>query len=893
MSAGVAVVTRVVGRDAELASLRALVDLLPVGGVAVVEGEPGVGKTTLLNVVAARSDAAGSPVVRTGADEFTAARPLGLLAGEFGASATSTDIDDLLTGLERRAQRRGVTIVLDDLQWADEASLALLAPFVRRAVPIGALVVLAMRSWPRVEALDDLLDRLAPLKPLTIRLAPLSLDELCALGEVDLGRPIGPGVRDLLGVTGGNPFYALSLLDLLSSENMFDESADVADVDPTTVQLDRTSLGSLVTRRVAALGRGTERILQHAAALGRSVGVDELAALVAEPVEQTAEHLSVAVRADVLDRAGDRLVFRHDLVRSALENSVVPAMRLSIHRRAGALALDRGDRAAAATHLLRADVGVDDVDTLVGLVGDCSPSVGLALLDRALGLVGADDARYPLLAVERVDFLLWSGDAEGAVAAARELLATQLDDEAAASLRTTIAHALFVLGRAAEAVDTWVRLPDGIDDVLRAGELAEMAFATLFAGRLTAAAELAQASLDLTDESTAVAIASLVLAWVAAAAGDVETALPLADTAVRAAPAANETARRIGPHLVRSMVHDLAGDTPAALADIAVDQIDVADRAALVRIPFRHMTAAIAYFRAGAFDDALADADAGAAAGADSGVHGLDGWLRTVPALIALYRTGPDAADTLLGDAELQLGSDWWFWTKGVTLAARGRSADALDLFETVASIGASVGSVSSVALVAPDAARSAILLGATERGDELVRRATARVTSKPLRARLEWASALLGGDVDALARCAAALAPIRPFEAAQATHDLAVLLAGSARRVDDARAAARDALVAYERCGASWCAARLRADVRDHGIRFRAAPASARVGWEALTATEILVVDLLATGLTNSEIAERLVISRRTVESHLVHVYDKVGVRSRADLTDLARRRA
>jgi DNA-binding CsgD family transcriptional regulator len=74
--------------------------------------------------------------------------------------------------------------------------------------------------------------------------------------------------------------------------------------------------------------------------------------------------------------------------------------------------------------------------------------------------------------------------------------------------------------------------------------------------------------------------------------------------------------------------------------------------------------------------------------------------------------------------------------------------------------------------------------------------------------------------------------------------------------------------------------------------VRLRAGkPAAERVGWAAITATERMVVELVAAGCTNSEIAERLYTSRRTVESHLVHVYNKVGARSRVDLAREAAR--
>jgi DNA-binding CsgD family transcriptional regulator len=880
---------RIVGRGAELSVLRDLVDALPSGGVVVIEGEAGLGKTTLLDVVERRAVAAGVSVVRTGADEFTAARPLGLLAAEFDASTGVTDIDELLAALESRMTGGvGVAIVLDDLQWADGASLALLAPFVRRAVPMGAAVVMSLRSWPRDRAVEELFDRLTPLDPTWIRLPAMTPDELATLAELQIGRPIGPGVATLLASTGGNPFYANSLVRILAGERLLDESSDVADVDPTALLLGQTTLASLVTRRVAALGSDTRHLLVHAAVLGRVVRVDDLAALVGMPVETVVSCLDDALRADILVRDGDHLAFRHDLVRSALEYELAPAVRRSVHRRAAAIAQQHHDAATAATHLLGADTDVSDVDALVGLAASCAPSAGLALLDRAFDALPPGDPRRRSIACRRVDLRLWTGDPAAAVESARDLLASNVDDDTAYALRTTIAHALFVLGRADEAVDSWVSFPDGTADSLRAGEFAEMAFASLFAGRLGAAAALAERARDLTDEATAVVIASIVLAWVAAASGDVVTALDHANRAVREMGDAGETARRIGPHLVRAMVHDLAGGTDLALADVRNDAEQTIDRAALIRVPFRHVTAATTHFHRGAFDDALAEAAAGMCAGADLSVRGLDGWLRTVPAMITLYRDGPGAAARTLGAAELQLGSDWWFWTCASIAAAEGRLVDAFDMFEAVASIGASVGSTGSVALVAPDLARVALRLDRCGRAATVLDLADAgSINAGPLVARLRWADALLSSDAGSVRTCAEAMAGPRPFDAAVALHDAAVL--DAPEDPDAARVDARNALAVFERCGARWSAARLRADLRGHGLRLRSAGSGQRIGWGAITPTERLVVDLVVEGCTNAEIARRLVISRRTVESHLVHIYDKVGVRTRVELTALA----
>ena len=459
---------RIVGRERELAALREVIDSLPTGAVVVIDGEPGVGKTTLVDVACSRAAAAGASVVRVSADEFSAARPLGLLPTEVHA-ATGADTDAMLEHLERVAAGRPCMVAFDDLQWADAASLALLGPLVRRAVPAGVVLILAHRSWPRVSALDELLDRIAPLNPLTMSLKPMSPAEVRVLGELQVGKPLGASVRNLLERAGGNPFYALSMVRMLLAEGSLDDSGAETELVGPVPGVDRSSLATLVVRRVALLGEPVERVLQHASILGRSFSAPLLADLMQMSVNDVANHLAVAVRAEVLLDDGPHFSFRHDLLREALAQSLPAAWRMVVHRRAAELLDALGDRAAVASHLLRAQLSPDDVTWLTSMVDVCSPSIGLGLLDRSLSLMAADDPRYSALATERADFLLWSGHAQDAVDSARALLASGVPDAVSVPLRSTIAHALFVLGRPGEAVDSWERLPDSTDRVLPRG----------------------------------------------------------------------------------------------------------------------------------------------------------------------------------------------------------------------------------------------------------------------------------------------------------------------------------------------------------------------------------------------------------------------------------------
>jgi DNA-binding CsgD family transcriptional regulator len=128
-----------------------------------------------------------------------------------------------------------------------------------------------------------------------------------------------------------------------------------------------------------------------------------------------------------------------------------------------------------------------------------------------------------------------------------------------------------------------------------------------------------------------------------------------------------------------------------------------------------------------------------------------------------------------------------------------------------------------------------------------------------------------------------------RQLALASALEDLGVTEA-RAGRTRQAIAALDRALAIHAACGASWDLARVRRRLRRLGVRRRLAferrPAQ---GWAALTDSELAVVRLVASGLTNREVAERLYVSPHTVGGHLRHAFEKLGINSRVALTRIA----
>jgi DNA-binding CsgD family transcriptional regulator len=135
----------------------------------------------------------------------------------------------------------------------------------------------------------------------------------------------------------------------------------------------------------------------------------------------------------------------------------------------------------------------------------------------------------------------------------------------------------------------------------------------------------------------------------------------------------------------------------------------------------------------------------------------------------------------------------------------------------------------------------------------------------------------------------AASLFGTRPLATASALEDLG-RLQGSEGATDDAIASLDRALSIDVLAGARWDAARVRGRLRQLGVRRRIVISDrAATGWEALTSAEAAVAELASEGKTDRELAETLFISPRTVNTHLRHIFDKLGVNSRISLTRMA----
>ncbi|HEY3471771.1 MAG TPA: AAA family ATPase [Amycolatopsis sp.] len=356
-----------VGRERESGLLAARLDQARAGrgGLVLVAGEPGIGKTRLVQEAAAGAEALGVPVAWGRASDEEGSPPYWIfrqIARDLGRAlppalaegGTATDrfeaFEAFAAQLLAAAEPDGLLVALDDLQWADAASLALLVHTVRSAARSRLLLVATYRDTETVgrEALTSALAALAHEAGQTrLRLVGLPTADVRRQLELVTGETVRPEVAAVVSRrTGGNPFFVGELAGLLDSG---------VDALPDGV-LDT------VRARLARLTARTRELVATAAELGSEPDPCGLAAVTGHALDVVLGALDEAAAAGlVVSRPGWR--FRHDLIREAARADLPTAARADAHARlAGWLAGRPGaaERATEIAHHLLASAPVGD-----------------------------------------------------------------------------------------------------------------------------------------------------------------------------------------------------------------------------------------------------------------------------------------------------------------------------------------------------------------------------------------------------------------------------------------------------------------------------------------------------------------------------------------------------
>jgi DNA-binding CsgD family transcriptional regulator len=306
-------------RERELALLTDLRDEVArtgTGHLVFVGGEAGVGKTSLVHAVAASE---GIRCLSGACDSLFTPRPLGPLldigetaGGELealiAAAATPHEVASGL--LHELRDHRSTIVVLEDLHWADEATLDVLGVLAGRVRSVPALVLATYRDdeLDRDHPLRIALGRLATREAITrVSLTPLSAEAVATLAAQTDVDPV-----ELHRTTGGNPFYVTEVL-----------AGDAAEIPPT--------VRDAVHARVAQLSPEARELLDAAAILPPPAPLRLLEAVAGEKIDALEECLAAGL---LTEQQSGRLAFRHELARIAIEDALPPNTRAALHRAA-------------------------------------------------------------------------------------------------------------------------------------------------------------------------------------------------------------------------------------------------------------------------------------------------------------------------------------------------------------------------------------------------------------------------------------------------------------------------------------------------------------------------------------------------------------------------------
>lgn len=897
----------IIGRDAELASLRAFIDEAKGGASALVlAGEAGIGKSTLwdagvgharasgLTVLSSRSVEAESGLAHIGLGdlledvlddvlpELSRPRRHALEIALLREEGSGDPVDPRALGVAVRdafqalSEREPLLIAVDDVQWLDQSSSSVLA-FALRRLGESPIVVLVARRLVDGAQPSSLERAVSKDRVQTLTVGPLSVGALHQFLRDRLDRPFAR--QTLLRIherSGGNPFFALELARVLD-----------ADADPLEPLPVPENLEELVGARIAALPVDTREALAIVAALGATPeSLLERAGIPAEAFEP-------AVAARVIERENGTIRFTHPLLPSVLYGDLGDARR-GVHGRIAELVDDpvlRARHLALSTAAPDAEVVrvLEHAATLAADRGAAALTAELA--EHALRLTPADrgdERRRRALAAARAHL------AAGEWTRARGIANDVLAETESGSLR---AEALLLLADfhhddlAVPVLEEAVLEASG-DPLLQARIRLRLAWAERFRASFPVALEDTRAALELAEglDDSALRFDALVQLWtLAGAVGDVE--------APAYAQRVHELASAVGDPLLLRQANTLvggtaldAGDLDAARVGLEREYSEWRERDELFAALVRWQLAWLELW-SGRLELAADHAERSHAINLQYGVEknqdyipiswvavhrgqlelaqqasarGLElcekhiGFypplLQAVPGLVALWSGDAATAVDLLGKADRRAMALGW--------GAPGMRSWTADYAEALLE----VGRIDDAAEVVDRWEADALRLGRP--------RVLAQVT------RCRGLIAAARGAVDeAVALIEEAVAQHDevgdPFGRARAQLVLGITLR-RARKKRAARDAIEAAVEGFEELGASTWMERARSELGRIGGRTRQ---------EGLTPAERRVAALVAEGRTNQEVAAALFLGERTVASHLTHIYAKLGIRSRTEL--------
>ena len=639
-----------VGREGELALLAGLVQGIAAGdgGAVLIEGEPGIGKSALVRSALTDSASLGCQVFWGTGSELDQALPLqplldglrvresapnprretiarflrGELSTDRGLDGPAMLAEQLLALITEECAIQPTILVIDDLQWADQASIGLLARLAGAVRQLPLVLIGMMRPVPQRDDLQAL--RRAAGDAVRLQLTGLTQAAVAELIESLAGGTPDGRILRLADDAAGNPLYLTELVAALERTLVI----TVTDTGLATLATGPAprSLSAAIANRLDFISGQAREVLRSASLLGPEFNVTDLACLLDRSVADLAMTLREACAAGVLTEVRSHLRFRHPLIHAALYEELPAAVRTAWHREAGrALAAAGAPADRVARQLLWAAGGPDgqsepmDEWMLSWLTGAAellvtqAPQVAVRLLAQAVATLPATSARRGRLAGWLADTLYRTGNREAAGEVASRELQRAADPELLVSLHWTLAQCRMTVGLFTESLAT-------LDQALEApgltarhrGRLLVLAARThSMGGDYEKAARIASTALATAQEAHdpwAMAWALFVLATIASVRGDLADALPLYDHALAVTetdPALTDLGLLLQINKAAALGNLNRYDEALATAGQArqlADQVGTA-----IRLAQAHGMLGQALFEMGRWDDALTE----------------------------------------------------------------------------------------------------------------------------------------------------------------------------------------------------------------------------------------------------------------------------------------------
>ncbi|WP_242657643.1 helix-turn-helix transcriptional regulator [Mycobacterium intracellulare] len=889
------------------------------GGVLVIEGPPGIGKSRLLTEVLVLADKCGARTLFGEAFEYQQTVPFfSLFMATLNADPPVGDaealrqlggsadlrywvVHDLADAIHAAAAQTPVVIVLEDIHWADNGTLLALRSLTTARPDAAVLWILTARTGAGGPAVQETLSVLQRANATFLRLGAITPDAVADMVCDAVRAKADVSLLNLAAKAHGNPFLVSELVRGLGEEDRLNVTGGRAVA--TGYELPRR-LGASMHQRLDLLSDGASEVVRVAAVLPDRFSAGLLAAMLERSPTSLLSALEEAVRADLFVEDGEQLRFRHDLLREATRQSLPQSLRRAMERQSASVMLGMGAAPAEVATQLARSAEPGDREAIEALrqaaqsVGRGDASAAADLSKRALELLPSDDPERGSLVGETVGWLNRASRYGEAEELADVALAEAASPEVEAEIRLRLpVHTKHTDQRRVAENRRALEL-SGISDVTRARHLAWLAYNLVFdeGGQRRSAADEAAAAAAATGDLEAMIMADVTLALLDAGEGYTSRALgrfeelsPLAHT--------NETA----------LAHAYAGMYDANLLAVVGRLDDATARVAggieQARREGNAMTLAmwavfsgLVHLAAGRLS-AARDATESLPPPQPTGATEHDVLRMVILAEVAAHTDDRNLLQQMVNDARdahstgsagIRRGSAYVLaraaWQRDDLHDAMRWLGDVILLatpFFPHALVRLILGA--RVASAAGDAGLRARVLQAAE----VLERERPAV---PLLALVAgYARAILERDAPALVAAADALrSSSRPLLYASAAEDAGGELSRAQRNAEaiDQLNAAFDT---YIECGATADARRVARALRGLGMERRILThPRAKTGWDSLTDSELTIVHLIAEGATNRSVAQQLHLSPHTVKTHVRNAFAKLGITSRTQLAQL-----